>query len=190
MSNPAVPVHDFSLGVGRRFPCMEHLRICDHGDCLEPATIPAPGHDSRARASEWFCPAHARERNRSWDCYRQMGPAEIEAAQRSALVWDRPTWPVGQSAEPRRHPGAAAGRKPGPTGAAACASRTATESTALAVLGLQAAATPGDVRTRFRALLRKLHPDLNPKGPVDSDRLRAVVWAWRTLRKAFAAKAR
>lgn len=43
----------------------------------------------------WFCLEHVREYNLKWDYYRGMTPGQIEAETRHDTSWQRPTWPLG-----------------------------------------------------------------------------------------------
>lgn len=53
---------------------------------------------SRERISEyhWFCLEHVRVYNASWNYYAGLDDNQMEAAIRSDLVGNRPTWPLGK----------------------------------------------------------------------------------------------
>ena len=181
---PGAPDHDFSLAREPR-SADRGLRVCAHPDCRDQGTHPAPRGAVPGAAGQWMCRRHARERNLDWNYFGRMSTAEIDAARRAAMIWNRPTWPAVQLTasfgDPRRTPPP---RPPGRARRAAAANRSAADLRALRILGLSAAATPGEIRRRFRKLLRRLHPDLNSGRHVDATRLRAVLWAWRRLQPA------
>ena len=186
MRKTAAPMHDFSLCAERRRQETLQLPVCAHGACGRPGRHRAPNGPGNWGEPQWYCREHARERNLNWDYFHRMSSAEIEEARRSAIVWDRPTWPAAQAAGGARSNGKHAdSRAAGASeNRAGVQKRSESHRRALAILGLQAAATPGDIRNRFRKLLRLLHPDLNAGKHVDATRLRAVIWAWRELRPA------
>ncbi len=189
MRKPAAPIHDFSLCAEQREQRRPGLRFCAQGTCNRPAYHRAPRFPGDREKPQWLCQEHARERNLSWNYYRRMSATEIDAARRAAIVWDRPTWPAAQAAAGVRSRAEAYGGSKNPAEHDVRATRRSeSHRRALAILGLQAAATPGDIRNRFRKLLRLLHPDMNSGRHVDATRLRAVIWAWRELRPASTAR--
>ena len=189
MRKPAAPVHDFSLRAQEREQRSPDGRICVHGTCKKPAHHRAPRFPGDRKHAQWLCQEHARERNLNWNYYRRMTATEIDAARRAAIIWDRPTWPAAQAAAGVRSRADTSRRaKHTADYDVRAPRRTESHRRALAILGLQAAATPVDIRNRFRKLLRLLHPDMNAGRHVDATRLRAVIWAWRELRPASTAR--
>ena len=191
MRNQAAPIHDFSLRARRRETENASGRLCEHGNCTNPALHRAPKRFGDRNARQWLCREHARERNLNWNYFLRMSTAEIDAARQAAIIWDRPTWPAAQATASFGKEGTArtCGRQMnGSDGTPAGMERSESRRRALAILGLQSAATPKDVRSRFRRLLRMLHPDLNAGRHVDATRLRAVIWAWRELQPANTAR--
>ncbi len=190
MRESAAPLHDFALCAEQRDEGLAGAHVCAHENCARPGHHRAPRRPNEPDEPQWLCREHARVWNLNWNYYGRMSTAEIEAARRAALIWDRPTWPAAQAAAgfrkfaSRGHP-----RAWDATGPCAPA-RNVSEShrRALAILGLRSAATPGDIRNRFKKLLRLLHPDMNAGRHVDATRLRAVIWAWRELRPAGTAR--
>ena len=58
----------------------------------------------------WFCLAHARAHNESWDFFKGMDDDEIQAFREEAMTGHRPTWPLGKRAAKARMAPGAAGR--------------------------------------------------------------------------------
>ena len=190
MRKTAAPMHDFSLCEKRRRQQTSELPVCAHGSCSRPGRHRAPDRPGNWEARQWYCQEHARERNLNWNYFHRMSSLEIDEARRSAIVWDRPTWPAAHAAAGTRNNGTHTySRNAGAAdGGARAQKRSENHLRALAILGLQTAATPGDIRNRFRKLLRLLHPDMNAGKHVDATRLRAVIWAWRELQPANTAQ--
>ena len=63
-------------------------------------------------------------------------------------------------------------------------SRLSKEDQALAVLELTAPVTMEEVRTRYRSLVKKLHPDANGGNKAAEERLKVVNQAYSVLKKA------
>lgn len=156
----------------------------------------------------WFCVEHVRRYNAAWDYYKGRSAEEIEAAQRAAATWDRPTWRTTE--DPKRYAnhyghadgeawrrmgfrdplealGKRATRSPGAAGAAAQGRRAqlpAAELRALRVLNLRPGTSRPEIRARYKDLVKSLHPDLNGGDRREEERLREVLWAWDHLRKS------
>lgn len=144
-------------------------RRCDWPDCDETAAHPAPaGRDSDER--RYFCFAHAKQYNQSYNFFEGMSDADVENFQRAASTGHRPTWALGA----RRARGAQQSdwqfddpleimRHAGPiNGEARQHKRVSSgQEKALGVMGLDANASAEDVRKRYKNLVKKYHPDAN-----------------------------
>ena len=167
----------------------EGERLCAAPDCLEPGRYRAPLSPQRPSDYQWLCLEHVRQFNASWDAFRGLGEAEIERQRRNDAVWQRPSWPFAGSRER-----AAAGpesfadpfgffrqgraeSRPQPPASA--------QERALAVLGLGCEATFECVKTRYKELVKKLHPDANGRDRDAEERLKAVNQAYTTLKSSF-----
>ena len=120
----------------------------------------------------WFCLPHVREYNASWDYYKGMSPQEIEANLRHDSGWHRPTWPLGRLGASRRlspeflrdplgmlHEG----RPPQARRRGDARRRSAPPElrAALDVLGLEWPVDERAVRSRYKELAKRFHPDVN-----------------------------
>jgi hypothetical protein len=138
----------------------------------------------------WFCLQHVREYNAAWNYYAGMSDDEVEADVRRDTVWQRPSWPfattVGcyawhatratggfgvfeeaQQAAPRREP---------PTA----------EERALLVLELRAPVTVAIVKSRYKELVKRHHPDANGGDKAAEERFKEVSEAYRTAMDTLA----
>jgi hypothetical protein len=174
---------------------------CQHPDCDLPGVYRAP--KSRAHLNEyfWFCLDHVRDYNKAWDYYAGMSQAEIERQVRNDVVGQRPTWPLGKwgahgpggrTSAPRSAfipddvaealDSAAQARKTRAREEQRRNSRLSKEEQALAVLELTAPVTMQEIRTRYRTLVKKLHPDANGGDKSAEEQLKVVNQAYSTLK--------
>jgi hypothetical protein len=178
---------------------------CQWPGCDAPATHRAP--KGRLRASEYwqFCLEHVREYNNSYNFFAGMSEDAVARYQKDAITGHRPTWKMGslggkrtakrgraafrESDWPADDPfslfGEGAARRAGHA-------RTAPESRkifnaqrrALDVLGLEADAKRADIKTRFKMLVKRHHPDANGGDRGSEARLREIIQAYNYLKTA------
>ena len=70
-------------------------RCCDMPSCGAQGEYRAPKSRDNLKDYWWFCLDHVRAYNGSWDYYKGMSPAQMEAQLRADTSWDRPSWPLG-----------------------------------------------------------------------------------------------
>lgn len=170
-------------------------RPCDRAGCSLPGEFRAPRSTAKLNEYFWFCLPHVREYNASWDYYKGMSPQEIEANLRHDSGWHRPTWPLGRLGAARtlgpetlRDPlgvlhgtPSHARRTQGPVEAAA---KPPPElRAALDVLGLEWPLDHLALRSRYKELAKRLHPDLNNGDRGAEEKLKDVNRAYSLLRK-------
>ena len=182
------------------------LPACQWPRCDAPATHRAP--KGRLRASEYwqFCLEHVREYNNSYNFFAGMSDDAIAQYQKEAITGHRPTWKMGsiggqRAAKPSRiRPAFAADGRP--TIRSRCSARPARWSPACAdasaegrkilnaqrraldTLGLEADAKRADIKTRFKVLVKRHHPDANGGDRTSEDRLREIIQAYNYLKSA------
>ena len=175
----------------------EAVPHCDWPDCPRPGPHKAPmgrGHEGKFYN---YCTAHVQEYNKSYNYFQGMKDDEMQEFQRNARLGERPTWKLGQNATPNasnvRRRGAQlrddpfglaakAAKAPGrhPTGRAL----RSTELKALQTLGLDDTATPDQVKSQYKTLVKRLHPDANNGSRANEDTLKAVIQAYDHLRSS------
>jgi len=172
-------------------------RSCDSPGCEAMGEYRAPKSRRSLRDYWWFCLQHVREYNAHWDYYKGMTPGEIEAALRSDASWQRPSWPLGRLGaaawedEVLRDPLhvlAAAGIRGGngkPTETAPVELREP-----LATLGLSWPTTLAEVKTRYKELAKRHHPDANGGDRAAEERLKTINLAYAALRSRLNADTR
>ena len=162
-------------------------RVCGFPGCAERGEHRAPVSRERLHEYYWFCLDHVRLYNQAWDYLAGMSEDEIERQRRADTVWQRPSWPLGrfgQQAMRQAHdPFGVFGeddappRRPPPE---------TEEQKALAVLDLKEPVTFADVKTRYKSLVKKLHPDANGGDRDAEERLKTVNQAYAALKMSFA----
>jgi DnaJ-like protein len=176
-----------------RFP------VCAWPGCASPGTHRAP----RGRQFEGeylnLCLDHVREYNRDYNFFQGLDDAAVSSFQKDAITGHRPTWRLGENswassktgrkAPPggfRRHAAHddpfelfsdTSGRRPSQ---AARPVRNA-ERKALHSLGLDEAATSDQVKSRYKTLVKRLHPDANGGSRDNEDKLKEVIQAYDYL---------
>ncbi len=142
----------------------------------------------------WFCLDHVRAYNAAWDYYRGMSPEEIERCRRADVVGGRPSWPLGVRGPQHRLrpeelraaldalfagaeiPGAGRAGAPPPQ-------RSAPEVEALAVLELAAEASAIEIKSRYKELVKRHHPDANGGDKAAEERLKSINQAYTFLKE-------
>jgi hypothetical protein len=177
---------------------------CEWPDCKAPATHRAPKGRLREREYWRFCLDHVREYNHTYNFFAGMSAEDIARYQKEAVIGHRPTWkmgmnggrPTSRSGSSRSHPEFAGAADPfgvfrefgGPTGARIGTERSSAravrnaERKALDALGLEPDASPQDVKTRFKALVKRHHPDANGGDRSSEDKLREIIQAYNYLK--------
>jgi hypothetical protein len=177
---------------------------CDWPNCAAPATHRAPKGRLREREYWRFCLEHVREYNHSYNFFAGMSTDDIAAFQKDAITGHRPTWKMGMTGGGRSGKPDPAGcfgggaddplglfrEIGGPPGGRTAGERPRAESRmvrnaerkAFDVLGLEIDATTLDVKTRFKALVKRHHPDANGGDRSSEDKLREIIQAYNYLK--------
>lgn len=153
----------------------------------------------------WFCLDHVRAYNSHWNFFDGWSDEQMEAQWRADATWERPTWSLGKGplngarvaghtdgqawarhgfSDPLEVLGGAATQNPGrEAGAPPRRHLTRTEQQAMDTLGLpHDIQSRAEVRTRYRELVKDLHPDMNGGGRAEEERLARVLKAWELLK--------
>ncbi|MEQ8321608.1 MAG: DnaJ domain-containing protein [Rhodospirillales bacterium] len=175
----------------------EDIRLCDWPDCHMKADHKAPRSREMLREYRWFCLDHIRQYNSRWNYFEGMSDEEVEADLRRDTVWQRPTWPIGDREEPARGP------KPGTgpfgidpeffiDGFGLFDERTAHSGTqqadaptrsALATFGMQLPISADELKSRYKELVKKHHPDTNGGTKAAEEKFKEIREAYETLRQ-------
>jgi curved DNA-binding protein CbpA len=182
------------------------LPCCQWKDCEEPGLHRAP--KGRALEGQYylFCPDHIRQYNASYNYFAGMSDAEVEEFQKDAVTGHRPTWKVGanawshgthrgvSSAEVRRFAESRmakaqtfyAWRAQQTRAEAEGARRTLKplERKALGALGFSERVSKSEIKSRFKELVKRHHPDSNGGDRASEEKLREIIQAYNYLKQA------
>lgn len=184
----------------------ESTPTCDWPGCTRPAGHPAPR--GRGRDGEYFdfCMEHVREYNKSYNYFNGMSDDEVAAFQKNNATGHRPTWSIWRNARRRAAQtvfdetphgythafafedpygilGQATGKQ-GPRDYVAAKPVRKAERKCLNALGLDDTARGPEIKTRFKQLVKRHHPDHNGGDRSAEDKLREVIQAYNYLKDA------
>ncbi|MBS0241808.1 MAG: DnaJ domain-containing protein [Proteobacteria bacterium] len=177
---------------------------CQWRGCKQPGTHRAP----RGRGQEGFyrfCIDHVRQFNASYNYFDGMSNSEVEDFQKASTTGHRPTWRLGggdpgirasDTLDPsqryakfaRQRRGDAHRLFEGTEGAGPAAEKKrplkALERKALNTLHLPETARKDDIKTRFKELVKRHHPDANGGDRGSEEKLREIIQAYNYLKQA------
>ena len=164
--------------------------------CGAPGEYRAPKSRGQLRDYWWFCLDHVRAYNSAWDYYKGMSPAEMERDIRADTSWQRPSWPLGRLGptaweedalrDPLHILASAGVNRAGKTRTAEAAAPSDLREP-LGTLGLTWPTTLGAVKTRYKELAKRHHPDANGGSRDSEERLKTINLAYATLRTRLVA---
>ena len=181
-------------------------QLCDHPDCAEPGTFRAPKSRETPNQFLHFCLPHVQEYNKAWDYYKGLSESQMDEVRRQDVIGWRPTWPLGQLGGKGKgvkdelprvdelrakifreffggKAGRARGSQPQPP---ANDGFTPEEHDSLHQFGLGLKTTWGDIKARYRSLVKAHHPDLHQEeAAVAEERLKLINRAYAVLKKKF-----
>lgn len=162
-----------------------HAHLCAYSGCGAPADHKAPVARDRPGVFQWLCLEHVQAFNKKWDYFQNMSQQEIEQFQWEAATGHRPTWkmnPADKRSNERLR--AALGRFMGyehlmtdipiPT-------INAKDKHALADLDLTHPCTTKEVKTQYKKLVKKFHPDRNPDNKQAEERFKQITVSYHHL---------
>jgi hypothetical protein len=174
-------------------------RPCDIPGCPEKAGYRAPRSRQTLNDYFWFCLDHVREYNARWDYYKGMTPGQIEAHLRADVSWNRPSWRLGhlgggaaaleddQVLDPLGLlRGSAEARVRAKQRARAVDPRPEALRQPLETLGLGWPVSLAEVKTRYKDLARRHHPDANGGDRAAEERLKTINVAYTALKQHLA----
>jgi hypothetical protein len=181
-------------------PVMKTVEPCAWPECEEKGEHPAP-KSPESREYQHFCKEHIRTFNKSWNFFKGMNNDEVKQFMAESHTGHRPTWKMGTAKKGAKDTGpnyqasaegisaegiqdphnllnAAGG------GTARKRSVTKPQKEALETLDLDASATMTDIKNKYKDLAKRYHPDTNGGDTTAVERLKNVIKAYNTLKKA------
>ncbi len=178
------------------------VHVCDIPGCPNAGEYRAPrGRDELSRYY-LFCLDHVRAYNASWNYFAGMSEAEMEAQIRADTTWQRPSWPFGVWRGARRNGaphfsdpfdlfGGAKSDRDGANGTNGDGGGKGWQSRrerpqsererALAVMQLSGSVTIAAIKSRYKELVKRHHPDANGGDRASEERLKVINQAYSTL---------
>jgi DnaJ domain len=167
--------------------------ICEWPGCEKPARHKAPKGRNAEGQFHNYCLAHVQEYNKTYNYFAGMADGDVSTFQKDAQLGHRPTWKLGQNSHANagsvrgkakrfRDPLELFGTEQKPAVKKLGRSLRKNESDALATLGLDENATPEHAKSKYKLLVKRLHPDANGGSRANEDTLKAVIHAYDTLR--------
>ncbi len=172
-------------------------RPCDMPGCPNDGAYRAPKSRRQLNDYHWFCLEHVRAYNAGWDFYKGMSPAEVEQQLRSDTGWQRPTWPLGSlghaawDEDVLRDPlGILSSARVKQSKRADSEKAPAELREPLAALGLSWPTTLDAVKTRYKELAKRHHPDANGGSRDAEERLKVINLAYAAVRSRLGTEMR
>jgi DnaJ-domain-containing protein 1 len=200
MNRSRVKYQDFPQApAAQDFSRAAEPQCCAWEGCSEPGEYRAP-KDRSLTNYLMLCLEHVRTYNAKWDFHAGLSTQEMEEEIRSAATWDRPTWKLGSLGAKFRtgrvhiHDpfGFAEGTAFDARGRDAReekaqslhpdAAPASARNKALKILELTAPITLESLRRRYKALVKKHHPDANGGSAEAETRMKVINEAYQTLR--------
>ena len=173
--------------------------LCQWRGCTRNGGYRAP--KGRLREGEYFdfCLDHVREYNKSYNYFSGMPDQEVDAYRQASATGHRPTWAMGMGG------GTPSGKQQGPGPASAMRDVFGMfdgigpefepapkqkrplrnlERRSFAVLDLEGREDSVEIKARYKALVKRLHPDANGGNRGSEDKLREIIQAYSHLKAA------
>ena len=173
---------------------------CDKEGCVANGEYKAPKSRIKLNEYYYFCLAHIKEYNKSWDFYKGLTVDQIEQSINKDSVWDRPSWPL--KGNPRKvmeqinefmnndynlfendrnHQEYYKNRLFDET-------LTNEQNLALKSLGLKLPLNLQELKKKYKKLVKIFHPDVNDNDKEAEIKFKEINEAYKVLLKKFVKK--
>jgi curved DNA-binding protein CbpA len=175
--------------------------VCQWDGCDQKGVHRAPVGRNAEGQFFLFCFEHVKEYNKGYNYFSGLSDGEIARYQKEAITGHRPTWTVGVNKDAKNSPlhsdvrsgsysrvrdpfGFVSGTKgAGPRFPEQQRKLKSLEAKAFDTMGLEANATSAEIKTRYKELVKKHHPDANGGDRGSEERFRAVIQAYQLLKQ-------
>lgn len=189
------------INKGRKKEKLPNNGICQWNGCESPGSHKAPLGRDREGQYLMFCINHVREYNKSYNYFSGLDDDAIAKFQKDSLTGNRPTWAMGVNRKgemPKTEEGSdAANRikssarmraKMAQAGKLHSNPRLrklkALEKKAIEALDLPHSATETEIKSRYKELVKMLHPDANGGDRSSEDKLSEIIHSYKYLKQA------
>ena len=163
----------------------EKANPCAIDGCACAGEHRAPLSKHQLEEHQWLCSDHIVEFNKKWDYFDGMSQPEIERFQKEATFGHRPTW---KTNEAERHATeklqAAFGKFMGESFVFSGPEDTSIsrkDRIALSELDLTHPCTKDDIKTQYKKLVKKFHPDRNQGNKKAEERFKQITASYHYL---------
>ena len=161
-------------------------RICSNPECNELGVYPAPKSREKLREYLYFCINCIRDFNKSWNYFEGLNEQELEVEIRKSITWDRPSWKFGtknlkfdfeQNFKDFENKTYVNNKK--------VLDRKLEN--AFKILGLNSDISLKEVKTRYKYLAKKWHPDVQNTNisKNNKDKFISITNAYKIILEAF-----
>lgn len=162
---------------------------CSVAGCVAPGGYKAPKSRESLEEYQWFCLEHVREHNAKWDYLAGMEQEEIEDFMRDAVTGHRPTWErEGRASDKHAKLNDALHNFMYFT-----SGKTKRQATlpplnrklrkALTLLELEYPYNESDLKSHYRAMVKRYHPDVNQGSKIDEERFKQITVSYSLLKE-------
>lgn len=162
---------------------------CSHAGCTNAGEYKAPKSREHLREYIWLCMDHIREYNKAWDFFSGFDQQQIEWFMKDAVTGHRPTWKISnkiafnaetlEDALAKMLGDAPRKRKTGMAGA------DKKLNAALSTLGMSPPATLVEIKSRYKLLVKKHHPDANNGNKKAEEKFKLITEAYSYLLRCY-----
>ena len=178
---------------------------CEWEGCTRAGTNMAPLGRGQEGKYRHFCIDHVRQYNKSYNYFTGLGDDAVAAYHKDSHTGHRPTWSMGVNSAARNAERAAskskvnasfngpiddpfgifgAGAKaPAPEETPQARKVRRLEKKSFDTLGLDVTASATDIKSKYKELVKRHHPDANGGDRTKEDRLREILQAYNYLKK-------
>jgi len=173
----------------------KNFYYCDNKDCNLEGKYKAPKSKINLKNYYFFCLKHIKEYNKSWDYYKGMSVNQIELSLRQDVIWNRPSWPTNGSPKYINNtinsifnnnfeffPNYLKFNKNN-TNKNAGINLSVNEKNSLEILSIQLPITLEKIKSSYKKLVKKYHPDINRVDNNAEKKFKEVNSAYKILLK-------
>ena len=164
-------------------------RKCNIEDCDEEANYKAPSSPDELDNYIWFCFQHIKEYNKKWNFFANMSADEIEQFLENDIIGHRQTKKMGVHNKyfediSKISESIFASFKGFDKSSINPKSISSKYLNALAIIGIENKDTTlEEIKTRFKKIVKELHPDTVGKNKSNADKLTKVLEAYKALKE-------
>ena len=156
-------------------------RICSNPKCNELGVYPAPKSRDQLREYLYFCINCIRDFNKSWNYFEGLNEEELEVEIRKSVTWDRPSWKFGTKNIDYNFEKAFKNFENQKNTRNKKVFSEKLEK-AFKILGLNQNTSIKEVKTKYKSLAKKWHPDVqNNKSSDNKDKFINITNAYKII---------